>query len=152
MMDWTTRDYRYLARLITRHTLLYTEMVNAHAVVRGPRDTLLAFDESEHPVAVQLGGSDPALLAEAAVICEQYGYDEINLNVGCPSDRVQSGQFGACLMAQPELVAECVARMQERVRLPATLTRPTGHAAPAAYAFLPTFSTHVRAAGCRSFT
>lgn len=152
MMDWTTRDFRYLARLISRHTLLYTEMVNAHAVVRGPRDALLAFDDSEHPVAVQLGGSDPSLLAEAAAICEQYGYDEINLNVGCPSDRVQSGQFGACLMAQPDLVAECVARMQERVHVPVTVKSRIGIDDQDDYAFLHTFITRVRAAGCRSFT
>src|SRR5690606_14587595 len=99
MMDWTTRDYRYLAPLITRHTLLYTEMVNAHAVVRGPSHALLGFDESEPAVAVHLGGRDRGLLADGADICEQSGYDEMNLNVGCPADRVQSGQFGACLMA-----------------------------------------------------
>ena len=126
MMDWTTRDYRYLARLISRHTLLYTEMVTAHTVLHGPRDALLAFDSAEHPVAVQLGGSDAALLTEAASICEQYGYDEINLNVGCPSDRVQSGRFGACLMAEPDLVAECVAAMQQAVKVPVTVKSRIG--------------------------
>lgn len=152
MMDWTTRDYRYLARLITRHTLLYTEMVTAQAILHGPRDALLGFDEAEHPVAVQLGGSDPAQLADAARIAEQYGYDEINLNVGCPSDRVQSGRFGACLMAEPELVAECVAAMQHVVRVPVTVKSRIGIDDQDDYAFLYRFVDTVRAAGCRSFT
>tara|TARA_R110002073_G_scaffold25832_2_gene85239 strand:+ start:105270 stop:106358 length:1089 start_codon:yes stop_codon:yes gene_type:complete len=152
MMDWTTRDYRYLARLITRHTLLYTEMVTAHAVLHGPRDELLGFDDSEHPVAVQLGGSDPTLLANAAQICEQYGYDEINLNVGCPSDRVQSGQFGACLMANPELVAECVAAMSKVVSVPVTVKSRIGIDDQDEYEFLHTFVETVRQSGCSSFT
>ncbi len=152
MMDWTTRDYRYLARLISRHTLLYTEMVTAHAVLHGPRDALLGFDASEHPVAVQLGGSDAALLTEAARICEQYGYDEINLNVGCPSDRVQSGQFGACLMAEPELVADCVASMQAAVTVPVTVKSRIGIDDQDDYEFLHRFIGTVRDSGCRSFT
>lgn len=151
-MDWTTRDYRYLARLITRHTLLYTEMVTAHAVLHGPRDELLGFDNTEHPVAVQLGGSDPALLANAAQICEQYGYDEINLNVGCPSDRVQSGQFGACLMANPALVAECVAAMSKVVSVPVTVKSRIGIDDQDEYEFLHTFVETVRQSGCSSFT
>lgn len=152
MMDWTTRDYRYLARLISRHTLLYTEMVTAHAVLHGPRDALLGFDDSEHPVAVQLGGSDAALLTEAAKICEQYGYDEINLNVGCPSDRVQSGQFGACLMADPQLVADCVASMQQAVSVPVTVKSRIGIDDQDDYEFLHRFVEVVRESGCRSFT
>lgn len=121
MMDWTDRSCRYFHRQITRDSLLYTEMVVADAVIHGARERLLGFDPSEHPVALQLGGSDPAKLAEAARIGEGYGYDEINLNVGCPSDRVQSGTFGACLMKTPELVAECVAAMKGAVAIPVTV-------------------------------
>ena len=106
MMDWTDRFDRYFLRLISHHALLYTEMVTTGAVLHGDRDRLLGFEPEQHPVALQLGGSEPGDLAEAARIGEQYGYDEINLNVGCPSDRVQSGRFGACLMAEPETVAE----------------------------------------------
>ncbi len=111
MMDWTDRHCRYLHRLLSRRTLLYTEMVTAAAVLNGDRDRLLGFDPVEHPVALQLGGSDPAELAQAVRVACDYGYDEINLNVGCPSDRVQSGCFGAVLMERPELVADCVAEM-----------------------------------------
>ena len=139
MMDWTTRDYRYLARMISRHTLLYTEMVTAHAVIHGARDYLLGYDDTEHPVALQLGGSEPAQLAEAARIGADYGYDEINLNVGCPSDRVQSGRFGACLMAEPVLVAECVAAMQAAVSVPVTVKSRIGIDDQDEYAFLHTF-------------
>jgi tRNA-dihydrouridine synthase A len=121
MMDWTDRHCRYLHRLITRRTLLYTEMVTVGAVLHGDRERLLGFDAAEHPVAVQLGGAEPEPLAEAARIAEGEGYDEINLNVGCPSDRVQSGRFGACLMAEPELVAECVAAMRAAVAVPVTV-------------------------------
>ena len=112
MMDWTDRHSRFFHRLLTRQALLYTEMVTADAVLRGDRERLLGFSPEEHPVALQLGGSDPAKLAEAAAIGEAFGYDEINLNVGCPSDRVQEGRFGACLMLEPELVADCVAAMR----------------------------------------
>ncbi|GAA0527487.1 tRNA dihydrouridine(20/20a) synthase DusA [Rhizomicrobium palustre] len=108
-------------RFLSANALLYTEMVTAQAVIRGDREKLLGFDAREHPVALQLGGSDPALLAEAAKIGEDYGYDEINLNVGCPSDRVQSGKFGACLMLEPELVAECAAAMLAKVKVPVTI-------------------------------
>ena len=110
MMDWTDRHCRYLHRLLTRNALLFTEMVTSAAIMHGDRERLLGFHPDEHPVALQLGGSDPAELAESARIGEAFGYDEINLNVGCPSDRVQSGRFGACLMAEPELVAACVSR------------------------------------------
>jgi tRNA-dihydrouridine synthase A len=121
MMDWTDSHCRVLHRLLTRHARLYTEMVTAEAVIRGDRTRLLAFDACEHPVALQLGGADPARLAQAAGIGAEFGYDEINLNVGCPSDRVQSGRFGACLMREPVLVAECVAAMRNAVSIPVTV-------------------------------
>ncbi len=121
MMDWTDRHCRFFHRQLTRRALLYTEMVVADAVIHGTRERLLGFDDAEHPVALQLGGSDPRKLAEAAVIGEAFGYDEINLNVGCPSDRVQSGTFGACLMKAPMLVADCVAAMKAAVKIPVTV-------------------------------
>lgn len=123
MMEWTDRHCRYFHRLLTRRTLLYTEMVTAAAIRHGDRDRLLGFDAVEHPVALQLGGSDPDLLAQAAKIGAEYGYDEINLNVGCPSDRVQSGRFGACLMAEPDLVARCCAAMRDAIpdHIPVTI-------------------------------
>ena len=121
MMDWTDRHCRAFHRALTRRALLYTEMVTAPAVIHGDRDRLLGFDAVEHPVALQLGGSDPAQLAAAARIGQAFGYDEINLNVGCPSDRVQSGRFGACLMREPALVAECMAAIREAVTVPATV-------------------------------
>ncbi|MDX8442016.1 tRNA dihydrouridine(20/20a) synthase DusA [Mesorhizobium australafricanum] len=121
MMDWTDRHCRFFHRRLTRRALLYTEMVVADAVIHGARERLLGFDDVEHPVALQLGGSDPSKLAEAARIGEAFGYDEINLNVGCPSDRVQSGTFGACLMKTPALVAECVAAMKVSVKIPVTV-------------------------------
>ncbi|MER9583742.1 tRNA dihydrouridine(20/20a) synthase DusA [Mesorhizobium sp. M0276] len=121
MMDWTDRHCRFLHRQLTHRALLYTEMVVADAVIHGARERLLGFDETEHPVALQLGGSDPQKLAEAARIGEAFGYDEINLNVGCPSDRVQSGTFGACLMKVPDLVADCVAAMKAAVTVPVTV-------------------------------
>jgi tRNA-dihydrouridine synthase A len=121
MMDWTDRHCRFFHRQLTRRALLYTEMVTTGAVLHGDRARLLGFDRCEHPVAVQLGGSDPGALAAAARICADFGYDEINLNVGCPSDRVQSGRFGACLMAEPSLVGECVAAMKAAVAVPVTV-------------------------------
>ncbi|WP_213772864.1 tRNA dihydrouridine(20/20a) synthase DusA [Bradyrhizobium sp. dw_78] len=121
MMDWTDRHCRVFHRLLTRRARLYTEMLTTGAVIHGDRQRLLGFDASEHPVALQLGGSDPCDLATAARIGEDFGYDEINLNVGCPSDRVQDGRFGACLMAEPELVAEGVAAMKRAVRIPVTV-------------------------------
>lgn len=121
MMDWTDRHCRHVHRLLTRHARLYTEMITTGAVIHGDRARLLGFDPAEHPVAVQLGGSDPRALAEAARICADLGYDEINLNVGCPSDRVQEGRFGACLMAEPELVGECTAAMKAAVVVPVTV-------------------------------
>lgn len=121
MMDWTDRHCRFLHRQLSAHARLYTEMVTAEAVIRGDRARLLGFDAREKPVALQLGGSEPARLAEAARIGEDFGYDEINLNVGCPSDRVQSGRFGACLMREPLLVADCVAAMRASVSVPVTV-------------------------------
>ena len=121
MMDWTDRHCRRFHRLLAPHARLYTEMVHANAVVLGDRTRLLGFDPAEHPVAVQLGGSEADLLADAARIVEDWGYDEVNLNVGCPSDRVQSGRFGACLMREPELVADCVAAMRAAVHIPVTV-------------------------------
>ena len=121
MMDWTDRHCRFFHRGLTRRALLYTEMVTAEAVIRGDRERLIGFHPEEHPVALQLGGSEPARLAEAARIGVAFGYDEINLNVGCPSDRVQSGAFGACLMREPELVGACVAAMKAAVAIPVTV-------------------------------
>ncbi|EXL04056.1 tRNA dihydrouridine(20/20a) synthase DusA [Aquamicrobium defluvii] len=121
MMDWTDRHCRFFHRHLSRKTLLYTEMVVADAVIHGARKKLLGFDDIEHPVALQLGGSDPGKLAEAARIGADFGYDEINLNVGCPSDRVQSGTFGACLMLAPEAVATCVAAMKAAASIPVTV-------------------------------
>jgi tRNA-dihydrouridine synthase A len=121
MMDWTDRHCRRLHRGLSRRARLYTEMLTAEAVIHGDRERLLGFDPAEHPVALQLGGSDPARLVLAARLGEDAGYDEINLNVGCPSDRVQSGRFGACLMAEPALVAECMAAIGAAVRIPATV-------------------------------
>lgn len=121
MMDWTDRHCRVFHRLLSRRARLYTEMVTTGAVIHGDRQRLLGFDASEHPVALQLGGSDPRDLALSARIGEDFGYDEINLNVGCPSDRVKDGRFGACLMAEPHLVAECVAAMKQAVTVPVTV-------------------------------
>jgi len=152
MMAYTTRDFRYLARLITRRTLLYTEMVVAPAVIHGDRDRLLGFDAAEHPLAVQLGGSDPEQLAEAARICADYGYDEINLNVGCPSDRVQQGKIGAVLTAEPELVARCVEAMANVTDVPVTVKTRIGIDDQDDFPFLQRFVRHMDEAGCRSLT
>lgn len=120
MLDWTDRHCRYFLRLMTKHTLLYTEMVTTGAIIYGKGD-YLGFNNEEHPVAVQLGGSDPSDMARCAVLSQERGYDEVNINVGCPSDRVKNGSFGACLMAQPEVVADCVAAMQKEVDIPVTV-------------------------------
>ena len=126
MMDWTDKHCRYFLRGFSPHVLLYTEMITSAAILRGDRQRLLAFDAEEHPVALQLGGSEPGDLAVAAQAGEDFGYDEINLNCGCPSDRVASGSFGACLMREPELVAECVAAMKAVVRIPVTVKMRIG--------------------------
>jgi tRNA-dihydrouridine synthase A len=151
MMDWTDRHCRAFHRILSRHALLYTEMVTALAVIHGDRARLLGMNPCEHPIALQLGGSDPAALAEAAVIGEGFGYDEINLNVGCPSDRVQEGRFGACLMAEPELVAACVTAMQERVGIPVTVKCRIGIDDQDDEADLSRFIDVVAAAGCTTF-
>src|SRR5215471_1015258 len=126
MMDWTDRHCRFFHRLLTRRTLLYSEMITTGAVIHGDRSRLLASDPAEQPVALQLGGCDPRALAECAAIGEGFGFAEINLNVGCPSDRVQEGRFGACLMAEPALVGDCVAAMKASVRVPVTVKCRTG--------------------------
>ena len=151
MMDWTDRHCRVFHRLLTRRALLYTEMITANAIIHGKRAQLLDYSPEEHPVALQLGGSDPALLAEAARIGEAWGYDEINLNVGCPSDRVQGGHFGACLMATPELVARCVGAMIAAVRLPVTVKCRIGIDDQDSEADLERFVSSVADAGCRTF-
>ncbi len=151
MLDWTDRHYRYFARLISRQALLYTEMVTTGAIIHGKGD-YLAFNEEEHPVALQLGGSNPADLAHCARLAEQRGYDEVNLNVGCPSDRVQNGRFGACLMAEPQLVADCVKAMQEVVGIPVTVKTRIGIDDQDSYGFLTDFVGTVAEAGCGVFT
>ncbi len=147
MIDWTDRHCRYFHRQISRNALLYTEMVVADAIIHGPRERLLSFDAAEHPTALQLGGSDPAKLAEAVRIAEPYGYDEINLNVGCPSDRVQSGTFGACLMLTPETVAECVAAMKKVANVPVTVKCRIGVDEQEPESALPALMTRVLDAG-----
>ncbi len=151
MMDWTDRHCRYLHRLLSRHCLLYTEMVTAPAVIHGDRDRLLGFDPAEHPVALQLGGSDPAQLAEAARIAADYGYDEVNLNCGCPSDRVQSGSFGAVLMEDPDLVARCCAAMIAAVDIPVTVKCRIGVDDQDPHQVLPDFLARVSASGVDRF-
>jgi len=151
MMDWTDRHDRYFLRLITRHTLLYTEMVTTSAILHGDRDYLLGYDPAEHPVALQLGGSEPEKLARCARIAADLGYDEVNLNVGCPSDRVQSGRFGACLMAEPHVVADCVVALREAVTIPVTVKTRIGIDERDSYEELVRFVDCVAAAGCEVF-
>ncbi len=152
MMDWTDRHCRYVHRLLSKNTFLYTEMVTAPAVIHGDRERLLGFDPAEHPVALQLGGSDPAQLAEACRIAADYGYDEINLNVGCPSDRVQSGSFGAVLMENPGLVADCVAAMIAASPVEVTVKCRIGVDDQVPEDILPEFLSRVAAAGVNRFT
>ena len=151
MMDWTDRHCRMFHRHLTRHALLYTEMVTALAIRHGDRQRLLGFNPAEQPVALQLGGSDPALLAEAARIGEGFGYCEINLNVGCPSDRVQVGRFGACLMAEPELVRDCIAAMAHAVKVPVTVKCRIGIDDQDDDADLERFIETVSQSGCTTF-
>ncbi|HET7570922.1 MAG TPA: tRNA dihydrouridine(20/20a) synthase DusA [Gammaproteobacteria bacterium] len=151
MMDCTDRHFRYLARLLSRHTLLYTEMVTTGALLHGDIARHLAFDAAEHPLALQIGGSDPIELAQAARLAEEWGYDEINVNVGCPSDRVQSGRFGACLMREPQLVADGVAAMQAACRLPVTVKTRIGIDRDQDGERLFEFVDTVAAAGCDTF-
>ncbi|MFO7564525.1 MAG: tRNA dihydrouridine(20/20a) synthase DusA [Enhygromyxa sp.] len=152
MMDRTDRHFRRLLRLISEHTLLYTEMVTCAAALRGDREHLLGLDPTEGPIALQLGGDDPAALAECAGIAAEFGYDEVNLNVGCPSDRVQSGNFGACLMREPERVAECVAAMRAAVDLPITVKHRIGVDELDRYEDMLRFVDLVAAAGCDRFS
>ena len=151
MMDWTDRHCRYFHRLLSPNARLYTEMVTSSALLHGDRERLIGFDVSEHPLALQLGGSDPEELAEAARIGAQFGYDEVNLNVGCPSDRVQSGRFGACLMREPALVAECFQAMRSAVSIPVTVKCRLGVDEQDEYADLQHFIEVVAAAGCTVF-
>ena len=147
MMDWTDRHCRYFHRTLSKNTLLYTEMVTSPALIKGNATHLLEFDKSEHPVALQLGGSDPIELAKAAVIGSKYGYDEINLNVGCPSDRVQSGTFGAVLMKTPEVVAKCCKEMIDAVDTEVTVKCRVGVDQQNPDVTLPKFLEHISNAG-----
>ncbi len=152
MMDWTDRHCRYFHRLLSQHALLYTEMVTTGALLHGDAQRFLRHDETEHPLALQLGGSVPAELAAAARLGEQAGYDEINLNVGCPSDRVQNNMIGACLMAYPERVADSVKAMRDAVAIPVTVKHRIGISGRDSYEALRDFVGQVAEAGCRSFT
>lgn len=151
MMDWTDRHCRYLHRLLSRHTLLYTEMVTTGALIHGDVERHLRYNAEEHPVALQLGGSEPADLAHCARLGEQWGYDEINLNCGCPSERVQRGAFGACLMNEPQLVADCVKAMVDVVQVPVTVKHRIGIDKDESYGFVRDFIGTVAAAGCKVF-
>jgi tRNA-dihydrouridine synthase A len=151
MMDWTDRHCRFLHRLLSKHALLYTEMVTTGALLHGDVARHLRFNAEEHPVALQLGGSEPADLAAAARLGEQWGYDEININCGCPSERVQRGAFGACLMAEPQLVADGVKAMRDAVSLPVTVKHRIGIDKTESYAFVRDFVGVVSEAGCQSF-
>lgn len=150
MLDWTDRHYRVFARQLSRHALLYTEMVTTGAIIHGKGD-YLAFSAEEQPLALQLGGSDPTQMAHCTKLAEQRGFDEVNINVGCPSDRVQNGRFGACLMSEPDLVADCVKAMRDAVSIPVTVKTRIGIDEQDSYAFLCDFVAEVSAAGCDTF-
>lgn len=150
MLDWTDRHCRYFYRLMSKNTLLYTEMVTTGAIIFGKGD-YLGFNEEEHPVALQLGGSNPEQMTECTIRAEQLGYDEVNINVGCPSDRVKNGQFGACLMAEPEVVATCVQSMQKAVKIPVTVKSRIGIDDMDEYEDLSRFIQVVSDAGCQHF-
>ena len=151
MMDWTDRHCRYFHRQLSKHTRLYTEMVTTGALIHGDQPRHLDFNDEEHPVALQLGGSEPADLATCAKLGERWGYDEINLNCGCPSERVQRGSFGACLMAEPALVADCVKAMVDAVSLPVTVKHRIGIDKSESYEFMRDFVGKVSEAGCKVF-
>ena len=151
MMDWTDRHCRYFMRLLSPSARLYTEMVTAAAIVHGDADRFLRFNDEEHPIALQLGGSDPDWMAQATAQAAEYRYDEININVGCPSDRVQSGQFGACLMENPALVSDCFKAMQKETDVPVTVKSRIGINEQDSYEFLVDFVEPLVAAGCRKF-
>ncbi|AUC60747.1 tRNA-dihydrouridine synthase DusA [Cyanobacterium sp. HL-69] len=151
MMDYSDRHFRYIMRQMTKKSLLYTEMINTQAIIHGDRPKLLDFSLAEKPVALQLGGDNPAQLAECAKIVEDWGYDEVNLNVGCPSSRVQSGNFGACLMAQPQKVAECIEAMTKAVNIPVTVKHRIGIDEQDSYEHMANFVKVVAQAGCQRF-
>lgn len=151
MLDWTDRHCRFFHRLLAPDALLYTEMVTTGALIHGDRERHLVYNEEEHPVALQLGGSDPADLARCAEMAQEYGYDEVNLNVGCPSDRVQKGRFGACLMLEPELVRDGVAAMRDAVAIPVTVKSRLGVDEHDSYAFFSDFIGRIAESGCRTF-
>lgn len=151
MLDWTDRHCRHFMRLLTRRSLLYTEMVTVGAILRGDRDHYLRFEAFEQPLALQLGGGDPRSLAKCAKIAESYGYSEVNLNCGCPSNKVQQGQFGACLMKQPQLVADCIVAMRDAVSIPVTIKHRTGIDRETSYDRLAEFVGNVADAGCHTF-
>jgi tRNA-dihydrouridine synthase A len=151
MMDWTDRHCRYFLRQVSSRAFLYTEMITTGALLHGNVERHLAFSREEHPVGAQLGGSEPDELAKCAELVEQYGYDEVNLNIGCPSERVQRGAFGACLMAEPELVADCVRAMREAVKIPVTVKHRIGLNAMDDFSFMEKFVRTVSEAGCRTF-
>jgi tRNA-dihydrouridine synthase A len=151
MMECTDRFYRYFARLLTRRALFYTEMITTGAALYGDRARILGFDPFEHPVALQLGGADPAAMADCARLAQDLGYDEVNINCGCPSDRVQAGRFGACLMAEPETVAACVAAMRRAAAIPVTVKTRIGIDARDSYEHLADFVRRVAEAGCTVF-
>ena len=150
-MDWTDRHCRFFLRQVSARAMLYTEMITTGALLHGDVERHLGFSAAEHPVAAQLGGSEPSDLAHCANLVEQYGYDEVNLNCGCPSERVQKGSFGACLMAEPELVADCVRAMKERLSIPVTVKHRTGIDQIETYDFLARFVDIVAQAGCTTF-
>ncbi|MBE9611041.1 tRNA dihydrouridine(20/20a) synthase DusA [Chitinilyticum litopenaei] len=151
MLDWTDRFYRRFARELSRHAFLYTEMVNTGAILHGDQQRHLRFDDVEHPLALQLGGSHPGDLARCAKIAEGWGYDEVNLNVGCPSERVQSGSFGACLMLEPDLVADCVRAMRDACQIDVTIKHRIGIDQVENYAFVRDFIARIAEAGCETF-
>src|SRR5471030_1881209 len=151
MMDWTDRHCRFFLRQVSPRAMLYTEMVTTGALIHGDVPRHLDFNKEEHPVALQLGGSEPADLAHCARLAQDWGYDEVNLNIGCPSERVQRGAFGACLMAEPELVADCVRAMREAVRIPVTVKHRLGINKIESYDFISAFVEKVSKAGCTTF-
>lgn len=151
MLDWTDRHFRYFMRQITKHTTLYTEMIVADAIIHGNLEHLLGFNDEEHPLIVQLGGCDPHKLAKASRKCEEYGYDGVNLNIGCPSERVKSGNFGACLMQDAQLVASCIKHMQEAVNIPVSIKHRIGLNYIEDYNFLHDFVATVAQFGCKEF-
>jgi tRNA-dihydrouridine synthase A len=151
MLDWTDRHFRYLCRLMSRQALLYTEMITTKALIFGERDRFLRYEDLEHPIALQLGGSDAAELVQCSKMAEQQGFDEINLNIGCPSERVQSGSFGACLMAEPNLIAESIAAMVNSVSVPISIKTRIGIDHRDSYEFLMDFVSKTSEAGCHKY-